>query len=93
MAATTSYTVTLRDHTTEHIEGADAYATERVLTTFFRTANARGAVDCWSVAVASFRTDEILSIRRIETTNTTSDSPAIPADGSPERFGSLAAVC
>lgn len=66
MAADTSYTVTLRDHSTEHIEGADAYATERVLTTFFRTGNARSAVDCWSVAVASFRTEEILSIRRVE---------------------------
>lgn len=76
MAATTSYTVTLRDRTVEQIHGADAYATERTLTTFFRTANARGAVDCWSVAVASFRTDEILSIRRCE-----SDSAAL--DGRP----------
>lgn len=66
MASSTSYTVTLRDHSTELIAGADAYATERVLTTFYRTGNARGAVDCWSVAIASFRTDEILSIRRIE---------------------------
>jgi hypothetical protein len=35
------------------------------MTTFFRTNNARGAVDCWSEAVAAYRTDEILKIRRV----------------------------
>ncbi|HKY14708.1 MAG TPA: hypothetical protein VJM33_07255 [Microthrixaceae bacterium] len=59
-----AFTVTLRDHSVERVDGADAYTPERSLTTFFRTANARGAVDCWSVALASFRTDEILVIRR-----------------------------
>lgn len=63
---TTSYTVTLRDHTTEEIVGADAYAPERVLTTFYRTGNTRGTVDCWATALASFRTEEILSIRRVD---------------------------
>ncbi|HKY13707.1 MAG TPA: hypothetical protein VJM33_02190 [Microthrixaceae bacterium] len=59
-----AFTVTLRDHSVERVDDADAYTPERSLTTFFRTANARGAVDCWSVALASFRTDEILVIRR-----------------------------
>ena len=64
-----AFTVTLRDHTVERVDGADAYTPERSLTTFFRTANARGAVDCWSVALASFRTDEILVIRRCGESN------------------------
>ncbi len=61
-----SFLVTLRDHSVETVAGADAYAHERVMTTFYRTGNARGAVDCWSSALASFRTDEILMIRRVE---------------------------
>jgi len=58
-----TYTVTLRDRTTETVEGADAFTHERVMTTFYRTANLRQAVDCWSTPLASFRTDEILMIR------------------------------
>ena len=61
-----SYVVTLRDRSVETVAGADAYSHERVMTTFYRTANARHAVDCWSDALASFRTDEILMIRRVE---------------------------
>jgi len=34
------------------------------MTTFFRNEGGRQAVDCWSVRVASFRTDHILAIRR-----------------------------
>jgi hypothetical protein len=33
------------------------------MTTFYRTNNARRAIDCWSVPVASVRTDEILMIK------------------------------
>ena len=66
MADRASFSITLRDHTTESIDGADTYVHEKVMTTFYRTDNARGAVDCWSTAMASFRTDEILAIRRIE---------------------------
>jgi hypothetical protein len=42
---------------------ADTFAHEKVMTTFYRTANSRRAVDCWSTPLASFRTDEILMIR------------------------------
>jgi hypothetical protein len=65
-----TYTVTLRDRTLELVDGADAFSHERLMTTFFRTNNDRGAVDCWSVPLASFRTDEILMIRR--------DEPQVP---------------
>ena len=61
-----AYEITLKDQTPERIEGADAYAQEGQLTTFFRTASARQVVDCWSVRLASFRTSEILTVRRCE---------------------------
>jgi hypothetical protein len=60
------YSVTMRDRTTERVDGADAFCHEKVMTTFYRTANLRRTVDCWSTPVASFRTDEILMIRRLD---------------------------
>lgn len=62
----TAYEITLKDQARERIDGADAYAQEGQLTTFFRTASARQVVDCWSVRLASFRTSEINAVRRIE---------------------------
>ncbi len=63
--ADVAYDITLRDGTVEHVSGADAYQPEQSMTTFFRTGG-RHTVDCWSVRVASFRTDQILAIRRTE---------------------------
>lgn len=60
------YEITLRDRTTETVADADAYAHEKSMTTFYRTANARQSVDCWATPLASVRTDEILMIRRLE---------------------------
>ena len=60
-----SFDITLRDGATERVDGADAYQQEQSMTTFFRT-DGRPTVDCWAVRVASFRTDQILAVRRIE---------------------------
>src|SRR5205814_5256987 len=60
------FEVTLRDRTREFNEGADAYRQEGQMTTFFRNANGHEVVDCWSTRIASFRTAEILIIRRRE---------------------------
>ncbi len=60
------FEVTLRDQTAELIDGADAFSHDKSMTTFYRTGNERSAVDCWSVAVAAVRTDEILMIRRCD---------------------------
>lgn len=68
-----TYTVTLRDRSTETVDDADAFSHEKVMTTFYRTANERRAVDCWSIPLASFRTDEILMIRA-DITAATNDS-------------------
>ena len=60
------YEVTTADGTTEVIAGADTYQQEGPLTTFFRTEPGRRVVDCWSVRLASFRTSELVRIRRVE---------------------------
>jgi hypothetical protein len=59
------YEVTLKDRTVEVIDGADAYQQEGQMTTFFLTASDREVVDCWSKRLASFRTSEILIVRRV----------------------------
>jgi hypothetical protein len=78
----TAYDITLKDQAHERIDGADAYAQEGQLTTFFRTASARQVIDCWSVRLASFRTAEIMAVRRIE-------DPA-ELGGTPDPFSSEA---
>lgn len=60
-----SFRITLRDGCEELVTGADAYQQEHSMTTFFRT-EGRRTVDCWSVRIASFRTDQILAVRRLE---------------------------
>lgn len=57
-----SFEVRMVDRTTETVEGADAYQQEGQMTTFFSTR--RGVVDSWATRVASYRTAEILSVRR-----------------------------
>lgn len=61
-----SYQLTLKDRTTEVVDGADAYQQEGQMTTFFRTGSGRHVVDTWSTRVASFRTSELVAVRRIE---------------------------
>jgi hypothetical protein len=60
------FQVTLSDETVEWVEGADSYQQEGPMTTFFGTDGRRGAIDCWSVKVASFRTDRVMKIMRTE---------------------------
>ena len=63
---TSSFDVILSDGSVERVDDADAYQQEQSMTTFFRNDGGRQAVDCWSVRMASFRTDTIVSIRRHE---------------------------
>ncbi len=60
-----SFEITLVDRTVERIEGADAYQQEGPLTTFFATSGDRHVVDSWSTRMASYRTAELLSVRRL----------------------------
>ncbi|MBL8775668.1 MAG: hypothetical protein JNK12_07050 [Acidimicrobiales bacterium] len=59
-----SYEVTLTDRSVERIDGADAYQQEGQMTTFFRRDGGRAVVDSWATRIASFRTSDILIIRR-----------------------------
>ena len=60
-----TFRVSLRDGAVEQVDGADAYQQEQSMTTFFRT-DGRRTVDCWAVRMASFRTEQILAVRRHE---------------------------
>jgi len=59
-----SFEVILADDSMEVVEQADSYQQEGPLTTFFDNASRPGGLGAWSVKVASFRTEQILRIRR-----------------------------
>lgn len=61
-----TFEVMLRDRSVELVDGADAYQQEGPMTTFFRRADGREVVDSWSMRVASFRTTDLLVVRRRE---------------------------
>jgi len=61
-----SFTVTLADQTLEQIDHADAYQQEGPLTTFFSLAEGRDVIDSWSRRLASFRTTDVLVVRRLD---------------------------
>ncbi len=58
------FTVSLSDQSIEVIDDADAYQQEGPLTTFFSVAEHRQVIDSWSVRLASFRTADIVAVRR-----------------------------
>jgi len=60
-----SYHVTLSDRSIEQIDEADAYQQEGPMTTFFETGSGRCVVDTWSTRLASFRTADVVAIRRV----------------------------
>lgn len=66
MSSRIAFDVTLADGSRERVCGANAYQQEQSMTTFFHTSSDRQSFDCWSVRVASFRTDSIMSIRRVQ---------------------------
>lgn len=76
-----TFEITLVDRTTESIAGADAYQQEGQLTTFFRTGSSRDVVDSWSTRIASYRTSEILAVRRLEGVDRVAGGPLPVAAG------------
>lgn len=60
-----TFQITLKDQSTDQIDDVDAYQQEGAMTTFFQTGSNRRVVDTWSTRVASYRTSEIMSIRRV----------------------------
>ena len=58
------FTVCLTNNRTETVTGATAYQPEGPLTTFFASNSSRGVIDSWATRVASFRTADLVSVRR-----------------------------
>jgi hypothetical protein len=58
--------VILRDGAVEIVDGADAYQQEGPMTTFFRRGDGRDVIDSWSTRMASFRTADLVVVRRRE---------------------------
>ncbi|HEX5366994.1 MAG TPA: hypothetical protein VFW63_10090 [Acidimicrobiales bacterium] len=61
-----TFEVTLRDGGVEVVDGADAYQQEGPMTTFFLRGPGREVIDSWSTRMASFRTADLLVVRRRE---------------------------
>lgn len=61
-----TFEVILRDGAPQTVEGADAYQQEGPMTTFFRRGAGRDVIDSWSTRMASFRTADLLVVRRVE---------------------------
>jgi hypothetical protein len=61
-----TFEVILRDRSAETVVGADAYQQEGPMTTFFRRGDGRDVIDSWSTRIASFRTSDLLVVRRHE---------------------------
>lgn len=58
------FSVTLIDTSIEDIGDADAYQQEGPMTTFFALAEDRQVIDSWSTRLASYRTADIVKVRR-----------------------------
>jgi hypothetical protein len=61
-----TFEVMLRDRSVETVDGADAYQQEGPMTTFFRRGQGREVIDSWSTRIASFRTADLIAVRRCE---------------------------
>jgi hypothetical protein len=59
-----TFEVMMQDRSVELVDGADAYQQEGPMTTFFRRGDGRDLIDSWSVRVASFRTADLIVVRR-----------------------------
>ncbi|HAQ43321.1 MAG: hypothetical protein CL407_01200 [Acidimicrobiaceae bacterium] len=57
------YELTFVDGRAEVIAGADSYEQEGPMTTFFQS-DGRNYVDFWSSRIASFRTTDLIAVRR-----------------------------
>lgn len=61
-----TFQITLTDQNTETIANADGYELEGPLTTFFMSDGHTQRLSSWSTRLASYRTDQITSIRRVD---------------------------
>ena len=71
-----TFEIRLADGEVEAIDDADAYQQEGPMTTFFRCGESRSVIDVWSIRIASFRTADVVSIRRAEPVRPVAAVPA-----------------
>jgi hypothetical protein len=74
-----TFEVMLQDRSLELVDGADAYQQEGPMTTFFRRGEGRDVIDTWSTRVASFRTADLLVVRRRDAANVQSGTATLRA--------------
>lgn len=60
-----SFEITLSDGEVTTISDADSYQQEGPMTTFFQTGDGRAVIDVWATRVASFRTADLVTVRRV----------------------------
>lgn len=65
MAGNPRFDVLLTDGLVQ-VDGADAYAPDGQLTTFYRCGEGRETIDVWATRIASFRTVDVLRVMRID---------------------------
>lgn len=73
-----TFRILATDDDTHLVDGADTYAPEGPLTTFFATRRSSGVVDSWATRVASFRTLSIVSIERVAAVSPTRQGTYAP---------------
>ena len=61
-----TFEITLTDQNKEIIPQADGYELEGPLTTFFTSDGHTQRMSSWSIRLASYKTDQITSIKRLE---------------------------
>ncbi len=71
-----TFEIRRKDGEVETLDGADAYQQEGPMTTFFRCGDGRSVIDVWSTRIASFRTADLVSVRRTETVRSIAAVPA-----------------
>ena len=69
----------MQDRSLELVDGADAYQQEGPMTTFFSRGDGRDVIDSWSTRVASFRTADLLVVRRRDAFNIQSGTATLRA--------------
>ena len=76
-----TYEITLRGDSVERVGEADAYQQEGQMTTFFQHGSGRQVLDAWSTRIASYRTSEIMKIRRVDEHAATSSGRLVAVSG------------
>ena len=74
------YEVKLKGDMVELVDGADGYAQEGLLTTFFQGRDGRTVLDCWARRLASYRTADIVCVHWVPAAGCT-DSAVEPLEG------------